>query len=220
MPSPPEWRKLYSWRRGLRWDKQAKKWRDIEKDRLLTDRELRRRKLFAQRADETRGADAKQIREGMRSGFSDAVFALREQGYSVDSRTKVNKDGSIDGELRIKPKRGQSTNEAQIDMEASLEPVAGVWVSSGVRYAPQRGDTYDKYQGMAQAQTYYSRMFPQDYASNMVGGREINELMNKRRNRKAEQVFIRLHWNPEDAQPDFPERREKGQKGYRRKRKK
>lgn len=149
----------------------------------------------------TRKAKREIAYQRMKAQVQRAEKALKELGYQADSRTHENADGTIDAELRVKPKRGQQVNDVFLDMESVSRPVPRTWVSTGVRYEPRESEEfYVRFRGMSQANANYQRS--SRLSLNFVTGRQINTAMQRRGRRKAEQVFLRIHWNESNKQPE------------------
>lgn len=214
------------WRKGLSWNKEMGGWtakvkrvhrqtgRVIETRRLLTEKDLgfRIRYLEMQSALKRVSDEKAAVQENMRQVLMAAVISLESMGYVTDYRVHANKDGSIDSELRVKPKRGQSVTDIFIDMESVLAPLPSTFVTTGVRYYPkddEETDKYTKFQGMLQAQAYYQKMSWDLLPYNFASGKEIDTRMRARGRRKAEQVFVRINWNPKHERPETPLQRER-----------
>lgn len=203
------------WRKGLRWNKKKGGWVEKATGRLLTERAIAHRGEYIRRSKEIRQApkEKQAIYELFKDELKAASQDLQDRGYRADFRVHRNKDGSIDAELRIKPKRGQKVNDVYLDMEEVLAPIPNTFISAGIRYHPRKDEEYyTKFQGMSQAQAYYQEMSPEKLHVNLLTGRVIDEKMRGRGRRKAEQVFVRLHWNAEHQRPETPLQRER-QKG-------
>lgn len=219
---PPKPKLPKGWRKGLKWnkkkrrwievrrrfDKTTKKWRKIE--RALTHRQVELKIEFARIEQSIKKIKDKRaaVFETLEVTLEQAVQGLIADGYVANKRVHPNVDGTIDGELRVKPKRGQEVRTILTRMEHYFIPVPGTWVSSGVRYYPREDERYySRFKGMSQAQAYFSEA-PMTYI-NFATGKEIDTQMRKRGRKKAEQVFIRVHWNPANERPDTPEQRER-----------
>ena len=211
-PSYKRKTKQPGWRKGLRWDKREKKWREIATKRLLTDRAVRFRTGYLSSKKEL--YEAEDERETafrlIKQVLKEAVEGLESEGFASDmGRPHKNKDGSIDAVLRVKPKKGQTVNEVYLAMEEYLSPIPGMFVSTAVRYHPRKGEEfYTKFRGMSQAQAYYQDMSPEKLHFNFMSGKEINKNMIARGRLKAEQVVVLINWNPEHERPQTPWQRE------------
>ena len=137
-----------------------------------------------------------------------AKAKLAEQGYVVDARLHRNRDGSLDSELRVMPKRGQQVNDIFIDMEQDVRAVPNTWVSTGIRYMPRETEESGvpgDFNGLSRINSYYQRNTPRKLATNFVTGREINRRVGEKKFRKAEHVVMKVHWNPKNTKPDRDE---------------
>jgi len=115
-------------------------------------------------------------------------------------------DHSIDGELFVKVPEGADTADVAWSLYESfgqLSVGSHYWISMGVRYAAETDDErYRRYKGMLQVQSNYQRAMRTNIAEeNLILRHYLIEGMDKKFGEVAHSVFIRLHWNPEDAQP-------------------
>ncbi len=217
--------KQITWRKGLRWNKLKQGWVSVATGRVFTKTGLTRRKTMARRGTlkvapkpkpkpKKRKPEVKPERKPKRTKKEVAYDRMRVElvkiakqlegeGYITDSRIHKNKDGTIDGEVRIRPKRGQLVDDIFLDMELASKPVSNTWVSTGIRYKPREDEEfYVKFQGLSQAGTYYQQNTKKNLPANFTTISVINEHMQARGRRKPEQVYLRLHWNKEDKQPE------------------
>ena len=208
----PKPKRLKGWRKGLRWDKSVKRWREVSSKRMLTDRaiDFRRDFLIMEKSVKEAGDKREEIFEIIKQTLKNAMNSLIAEGFAADmGRPHKNKDGSIDAVLRIKPSRTQSVNEIFLAMEEHLSPIPDAFVSTAVRYHPRKDEEfYTKFKGMSQAQAYYQDMSPEKLHFNFISGRQIDIEMLKRGRRKAEQVVVLVNWNPEYERPQTPWQRE------------
>lgn len=113
----------------------------------------------------------------------------------------TNRDQSVDAELlvRVIP-RGVRVEDVVTAIERYAEPIEDTFVTNGIIY-PVKGDDpiYIFNAGMSQAETYYQKS--SELPENFGTVREIIHNMEKAGRRKAERLFIRYHWNPEDKNP-------------------
>lgn len=133
---------------------------------------------------------------------------LEEQGYTTDARMHRNRDGSLDSELRVMPRRGQQVNDILIDMEQDVRAIPNTWISTGIRYKPRETEESGvpgDFRGLSRINSYYQRNTPRKLATNFVTGREINRRMSEKKFRKAEHVVMKVHWNPKNSKPDRDE---------------
>ena len=217
-----------TWRKGLRWDKALSSWVSVATGKPLTALGLKRRKTMAKRGTlkiakrkpkKKKKAKAKakakakkkprskreKAYEAIESMLDKATDKLVKEGYTVDSRIHRNRDGSLDSELRVLPRRGQSVNEILIDMEGSVRAIPKTWISTGIRYRPRETEESGipgDFRGLSRINSYYQRNTPRKLAANFVTGREINRRTSDRKFRKAEHIIVKVHWNPKDKKPD------------------
>jgi len=208
---PPGWRKGLKFVKGE--TKETSGWYEVANDRMLTERAIRFRVGYMEQQERirTEGEDRELMFQLIKDTLREAVRRLKDEyGYAADmGKPHRNKDGSIDAVLRVKPKRGQSVNEAYMDMEDTLAPIPGAFVSSAVRYHPREDERfYTKFMGMSQAQGYYQEMSPERLHVNFMTGKVIDSEMRKRGRKKAEQVVMLINWNPEHERPVIPWQRE------------
>ena len=128
--------------------------------------------------------------------------------YVVDARIHRNRDGTLDSELRVLPRRGQQVNDIFIDMEEDVKAIPNTWISTGIRYKPRETEESGvpgDFRGLNRINAYYQRNTPRKLATNFVTGREINRRMGEKKFRKAEHVVLRIHWNPKNEKPERDE---------------
>ncbi len=129
------------------------------------------------------------------------------QAEEIDSRlySHVNRDDSIDGELKVNTIRGISSKHLFMAVEAGFPGRSGlslIWISVGVRFSYQNeDDPYTRYKGHSQIQTNYRRYTAAKKALVFLTARVIAERVEKRSRRKIDHLFVRLHWNPDNRQP-------------------
>lgn len=119
------------------------------------------------------------------------------------------KDGTVDGELSFEVPRGVSEEDMYRElMEAFGQNPGhigpGYWLSVGMRYAIKEGDeVYRRNRGMNEIATYFAGMRRTGIVSATFGA--ARDLMTPgardKFKRKAQLVFIRLHWNPDRDKP-------------------
>lgn len=151
--------------------------------------------------------------DAMEANLADARLCTSEvlRGDPTE-KISVNKDGSIDAQLTVYDiPRGLSLGRLidQLDFCCrSLDNIFNAWIQVGVRWGgrgetspvPDSGDR--RYRGLAEGSTFYypidgsGRALAFDYAGAMA-----KKIQAKRRNRKIETIFVRLHWNPDGAAP-------------------
>lgn len=215
--------KTPTWRKGLLWVV-GSGWTVVKTGRLLTATGLARKKsshrkkyhlpklapvkpVKRKRAKpKPRKDTARYISTRLTKEMKQSAEHLTAEGYVTDYRVHLNKDGTVDGELRVRPKRGQEVTRIFLRMEENTKPMSAgktdTWISAGTRYKPrEKEEFYIRFMGMSQANTNYSRNKGTFRATNLVGAREIHERMADRGRRKPEQVIMRVHWNKDNKQP-------------------
>lgn len=115
-------------------------------------------------------------------------------------------DGSIDGEVLAKLPRGKSASDILLDIEEAIgrEGLDGIWVSVGVRYTIKEDEeVYRRFKGYNDVNTHFQRAIATNVAEVFVIGRhEIAAGMENKYGRKADSVYVRLHWNPDGTKPE------------------
>jgi hypothetical protein len=119
-------------------------------------------------------------------------------------------DGTVDGELAIAVPRGESEQELFREMlrgfgQKAGDTSAGFWIQVGLRYVIREDDVvYRRYRGMNELGTYYAHMDRSGIIAATFG--TARDLMSPgardKYRRKANMVFVRMHWNPYKAQPE------------------
>lgn len=144
---------------------------------------------------------------------------IKEEGIvgfypDVSVRVHENKDGTVDGEILVKDiPRGLTVKDVFISLEEFLpKRIPKTWISNGIRrftsFNPRLDKDeeidihgYDRWRGRVGAGTYYQYAGnPQKMAINFDTALDIDRNMRGRRRRKAEQVYTRFHWNPQNVQ--------------------
>lgn len=121
-------------------------------------------------------------------------------------RVHVYKDGSIDGEVSIEVPRGQSASDLFLDIESAFKKQSlgkGFWISTGERHVIVGDEEiYRRNKGMNEVAVYYQRMTPSNIGETMlIARRNVTKGMEKKYRRKAQTVFVRIHWNADDKKP-------------------
>jgi hypothetical protein len=128
-----------------------------------------------------------------------------KQADGIDSKVyfHVNKDESIDAELKVSSVRGVSTKDLSLALEQALpKQRPGLWISQGTRFAYQNDkDPYARYKGNSQIQSNYRRYTRTKSALSALTSRVITERVENKARRKVDHLFVRLHWNAADMQP-------------------
>ena len=132
-----------------------------------------------------------------------------EEAGRIGSNTRLdisvsvvtNRDQSVDAELlvRVVP-RGVKVEDIVTAIERYAEPIDDTFVTNGIVY-PVKGDDpiYIFNAGMSQAETYYQKS--SELPENFGTVRDIIRNMDKLGRRKAEKLFLRYHWNPDEKNP-------------------
>lgn len=117
-------------------------------------------------------------------------------------------DDTIDGELSVNVPRGMSTRDLIKKLRDAFETQPKrlgpeYWLSVGERFVIKEDEeVYRRNKGMNEIQTYYSRISRATIAPVFGAARDkMTPGAEKKYHRKAEMVFIRLHWNPRNAKP-------------------
>ena len=145
-----------------------------------------------------------EAKERIEEILSDAARQLAKKSLGSKVYVHINRDDSIDGELKVPGQRGLSTKDLFFAIEEAMTSRSqiGIWISAGVRFSFQNDDDpYHRYKGTSQIQTNYRRYTPGKKALVLLTARVIAERVEKRSRRKVEHAFVRLHWNPEGKQP-------------------
>ncbi len=119
-------------------------------------------------------------------------------------RTHEYADGSVDGEILIRPTRGVSAEDAIGSLQDSFASVPrGFWLSAGERFAIRASDeVYRKRQGLNEVSTSFQRSNRANLAEVLLILREkINTGTRKKYRRKPEVVFVRIRYSPTGKRP-------------------
>jgi hypothetical protein len=149
--------------------------------------------------------------------LADTQDALEAFELAGRLRTHQYKNGEVDGEIVVDVERGQDA----VDLARKLEQAfgmanqRGVWFQVGARFAVREGEweaasgIVDRRKGMDEVTMYYRKMYSKDDqvrrgifgdAFGMMEHKVIPRMEHKY-GRKAQTVFVRLHWNPEGKKP-------------------
>ena len=195
----------------MKYDKKSGKWRDDKgrfiKASLAPD-------ILALIADATE-AQIRDMLDKARSGLTSTKETANleiKRPLDVLTRIHVNRDKSIDSELTIIVPRGMSPRRMIVALERYTSKIPDTWVSVGVRVPPRPEETVSglfvdlkshkpkkRGKGAYQAGTYYQHSDSQKY--NFATGRKIVSNFANAGRRKPEQVYIRIHWNPDNRKP-------------------
>ena len=166
-------------------------------------------KKKAKKAKKAKPKDKREVvYDKIKTMLENAQYELSNIGYTSDVKLHRNRDGSLDSELRIIPRRGQSVNEIFIDMEQFVKAIPTTWISTGIRYRPRETEESGipgDYRGLSRINSYYQKNTPRKLATNFVTAREINKRVSDKRFRKAENVLVKVHWNPKNNKPERDE---------------
>ena len=117
-------------------------------------------------------------------------------------------DDTVDGEFTIQVPRGTAVEDIikQLRDAFGVDPEGlgyGYWLSVGQRYVIKEDDeVYRRHKGMNEINTYYSRMRTSKIIPVFGSARtKMTRGAERKFRRKAESVFIRLHWNPDNEKP-------------------
>jgi len=118
-------------------------------------------------------------------------------------------DDTIDGELSIHVPRGKSVEDLLREVKSAFGtlPSEGLWLQLGQRYVIKEDDeVYRRYKGMNEISMYYTKVYGKGTVSRVESAfgsarTKMTKGAEKKLRRKAESVFVRLHWNPSNAKP-------------------
>lgn len=128
----------------------------------------------------------------------------------LDGRVKVAgyADGTVDGEFTVTVPRGVSTEDTLRKLYAAFGQTPGsltlgYWLSVGERYVIKADDEiYKRHRGMNEISTYYTRMRTATITPTFGAARtKLTRGAEKKFRRKADTVFVRIHWNPSNSKP-------------------
>lgn len=124
-------------------------------------------------------------------------------------KTFKYKSGSVDGMLTIKEiPRGVKIRDVLIALENVVVEIPESFISTGLRYsAPEGVESGDyRFRGLTVAHTNYQRAnLKRKIRQNFLIARDVNDRLESHRRKKAEQVFVNIHWNPENTRPSRAE---------------
>lgn len=125
----------------------------------------------------------------------------------IDARVRVHKykDGSIDGELLCKVPRGTSANDVALEIESATGRVGmpGFWINMGTRFTIEEDEeVYRKNRGMNDVNTHYQSAVPANWSEiPFIVRKVIIRGMEKKYGRKADSVYLRIHWSRDGDKP-------------------
>jgi hypothetical protein len=147
---------------------------------------------------------AKRGLENPEPGEAESLGLKQSLDISVSSFEYVS--GSIDGMLTIRAiPRGVSVHKLLVYMESRFGEVPETFISVGLRYsAPEGIKSADyRYRGLAVAHTNYQRSsLRRKIRENFGIARQVNENLTDKRRKKPEQIFVKVHWNPDNVRPE------------------
>ena len=130
--------------------------------------------------------------------FEDAIEELKAKGLPAKYTSFINKDGTIDAELRITHiPRTMRIRDSLTALENSFPDkiIADTWVSTGVLFNPKSDDNpYDKLEGYNFINVTYQNS--SRYHHNISNMRDYALDNIQKANRGViKQVLFRIHWN-------------------------
>jgi len=111
--------------------------------------------------------------------------------------------------LSIHVPRGKSVEDLLREVKTAFGnlPSEGLWLQIGQRYVIKEDDeVYRRYKGMNEISMYYTKTYGKGTVSRIESAfgaarTKMTRGAERKLRRKAESVFIRLHWNPSNAKP-------------------
>ncbi len=117
-------------------------------------------------------------------------------------------DGTVDGEYAVAVPRGKATEDLIWElMEAFDTEPEGMgseyWLQVGQRYTIKEDEeVYRRYRGMNEFGIHFTRVSTAGIIPAFGAARkEMTRGAEKKYRRKADSVFVRIHWNPSNARP-------------------
>ena len=153
---------------------------------------------------------AEEIAEELRHAIERASMRVEVlTGVMPITRVVVNRDNTVDGELRFPTGKWDELEElASALSDASPgKRVPEIWVSTGCISWPKPGEIITGIPGKIgskKIQRYATFwQFGSRVANNLLNFREgiLRELRRKRR-RVPKELYVRLHWNPQGKKPE------------------
>lgn len=124
-------------------------------------------------------------------------------------RVYRNADGSVSGEIKIPLHSRLSAKRVLLDMGDAVKGVrrAGVWEQVGFTFEPtaktRTREEWQKYNrsrgGMGRLGTYYRRR--DKLGNSILTARDLVDKVQRRKRGTVNQVYVRLHWDPEGNRP-------------------
>lgn len=158
-------------------------------------------------------AAADKIRKRL-ADTQDALEALERDGHMSMHEYR---DGTVDGEIVLYVDRGEDAIRMMQDLEAAfgMDNQRGVWFQVGARFAVKEGEEkeasgiVDRRRGVDEVSLYYRKMFAagehdrKQIFFDAFGTMQHQTIpaMQDKYGRKAETIFVRMHWNPDNEKP-------------------
>lgn len=196
--------------------------RKTKKTVKKTRKVVKKAKKVAKKPRKVLKKKAKRVKREKRGTWKDRIrrsLTEASTALSIPATPRVvrNRDGSVDGELRLPIQRGVQERDvikriSQAVDNGSFYPPPGSWLSMGARYNPdvissaKGADDYRVWWGKVDVGAPYQRA--RFSAENLGTALRYADAMRKRYRRKASEVTIRIHYNPRDRRPT-----QKGKKG-------
>lgn len=161
------------------------------------------RKFFS--ASELKGYQDFKLEE-IEENFSEAVEVLKEQKIDATYTTFVNREGTIDAELRIRTiPRFKSFAQVMTILTDSLgEPIDDTWVSFGLLFQPKADDNpYDKYEGynLVRANYQNSDRWQLNALTAGHGNKSIYNYLKEADRGRVVNIIYNVHWNAMTEKP-------------------
>lgn len=125
----------------------------------------------------------------------------------IDSRVRIHRyqDESIDGELLVKVPYGVSADNLALDMEQAMgrDSMPGFWINMGTRFTIKEDEqVYRRFRGFNDVSTHYQAAVPANWSEiPLIVRKVIIKGMEKKYGRKADSVYLRIHWSPDGDKP-------------------
>lgn len=115
-------------------------------------------------------------------------------------------DDSVDGELAIPVERGTGVEDLLWQVSEAFKPgsmTGEYWVSIGQRYTIKEDEeVYRRFKGMNELAMHFTRATNARIQAAFGAARmSMTRGAEKKFRRKADSVFVRIHWNPKNAKP-------------------
>lgn len=137
--------------------------------------------------------------------LQDAEVILQTQGLSGRVRVHSYKDGSVDGELLVKVPHGTSSYDVALEIESAVgrTSMPGFWINMGTRFTIKEDEeVYRRFRGFNDVNTHYQAATPANWSEiPLIVRKVIIKGMEHKYGRKAESVYLRIHWSPSGSKP-------------------